>query len=117
MNRNKHFKREKKLRSLITELNNLRDISYEYTRSYSRYRLEEKDVHPQVLSRINQIKDILEQEFHNQWNHYGAAPHWYRNKLNRKQRHQMKNKIRNWVLNEDSDLVFEDNFKDAGWYW
>ena len=68
-------------------------------------------------SRLCEINERLRQKFHNEYNGYfNSAPWWYRNMLNRRQRAKSK-RVLHRIMKGDENYIFEDNYKDAPWYW
>lgn len=73
----------------------------------------------------NYVKSVREEEicrkflykFFEMEHHYlKTAPKWYRKHLNQIQRTKQKRVIYK-IVNGKYDYVFEDNYKDAPWYW
>ena len=102
---NKHWLREKEYISLKKEFDRL---YYSITRPrWSR---------PQN-SRLDEITEKINQKFYNEDNgRFNSAPWWYRNMLNRRQRAKSKRALHR-IMKGDENYIFEDNYKDAPWYW
>ena len=102
---NKHWLREKEYISLKKELDELY-----YTIPMVRWR---RLPH----ARVCEINRKLDYKFYNEehgW--YHTAPKWYRKMKNRIQRAKSKNTLYK-IINISDDYTFEDNYKDAPWYW
>lgn len=97
---NKYWIREKEFISLKKE----RDILLWELRLYS-------------SNRLKYIDKKLNHKFFNEYRGmYHTAPWYYRNMLNRRQRYKSK-KVVHKILKGQEDVLFEDNYKDAPWYW
>jgi len=102
---NKHWLREKEYLSFKTEDSALYD-----SLPRCRYRILPN-------TRVEEINRKFRYKFHNEeYGKYNTAPKWYRKMLNRIQRAKSKQTLYK-VINIDDDFVFEDNYKDASWYW
>ena len=105
---NKHWLREKEYTSLIKERDLIWDSLPRYRRLYSNNRSN---------SRLVYINQRLEHKFFNEYcGKYHTAPWWYRNMLNRSQRAKSKKSLHR-IMKGDEDVIFEDRYKDASWYW
>ena len=105
---NKLWLREKEYISLIKERRMIWDSLPRYRRLYSGNRTN---------SRLVYINQKLEHKFFNEFRGmYHTAPWWYRNMLNRSQRAKSK-LVLHKIMKGDEDYIFEDNYKDAPWYW
>ena len=103
---NKHWLREKEYISLKKEYNRL----YDSIPRYPKWRSPQN-------SRLDEINEKLNQKFYNEYNGYfKSAPWWYRNMLNRIQRAKSK-QVLHRIMKGDENYIFEDNYKDAPWYW
>lgn len=103
---NKHWLREKEYISLKKE----HDYIYDSTPRYPKWSRPQN-------SRLCEINERLRQKFHNEYNGYfNSAPWWYRNMLNRAQRAKSK-QVLHRIMKGDENYIFEDNYKDAPWYW
>ena len=104
---NKHWIREKEYISLINERGRIWD-STTTNKWSSRFTTN---------SRLSYVERKLEHKFFNEYSgRYQTAPWWYRNMLNRRQRSKSKQVIHK-ILKGYDDYTFEDNYKDAPWYW
>ena len=105
---NKHWLREKEYISLIKERDLLWDYLPRYRRLYSNNRSN---------SRLVYINQRLEHKFFNEYcGKYHTAPWWYRNMLNRSQRAKSKQSLHR-IIKGDENVIFEDNYRNAPWYW
>lgn len=102
---NKYWKREKEYISLLMELDRLYDTSFDYKR-WKRT----------SNSEIDQIRRKLRFKFyHLYYGWYNTAPKHYRKQLNRSRRKESKNTLRREL--QGYEVSYNDNYKDASWYW
>ena len=104
---NKHWLREKEYISLKIEHSIIwKEFSYSWKcRGYS------------TDSRMGEIRIRLKNFYNEERGQYRTAPHWYRNMLNRRQRAKSRIVLYKTIMIEDYDYVFQDNYRDAPWYW
>ena len=107
---NKYIKRAKEYLSLLKELEYLREFHFE---EIFRYRSSNS-----LKSQYNKIKKRLKTEFYNEYcGWYHTATHFYRNMKNRKLRYKSKKIIKNWMVDTEKEIIFEDNYSDCSWFW
>lgn len=101
---NKHWIREKEFISLKMEEELLWD-----TLPRSRWRILPD-------SRFKEVNRKLLYKFYNEmYGKFHTAPKWYRKMKNKIQRAKSKQTL--YRLLNDRDVSFEDNYRDAPWYW
>lgn len=62
------------------------------------------------------LLDRLRTKFYNEYRgFYKSSPKDCRNVLNRRQRYKSKNSLFKEI--RGFDVIYEDNYKDASWYW
>jgi len=100
---NKHWLREKKYISLKKEESILWDLNRECF--YLKFKREDE------------IERIFLYKFYNmEYGKYNTAPKWYRRFKNHSQKAKAKQKLF-LELKGYEDICYEDNYKDASWYW
>lgn len=101
---NKYWKKEKEYISLLNQLDLLCDIHPVF-----RWRISGD-------SQIERIRRKLRLDFYGLY--YGwtnTAPKHYRKYLNKKRRKSSKNTLRRELMGYD--VSYDNNYKDASWYW
>jgi hypothetical protein len=104
--KNKHWIREKEYISLTDELDRLLDISSNH-----------KKFEINSSSEVEYIRRKLKHKFYDiYYGWYNTAPKHHRKYLNRKRRRSNRNILKRESIGYDY-VAYNDNYKDASWYW